>query len=349
MAEFIPAHGGDILAASDYYQIPLEKWIDLSTGINPYAYPMVELAASAFQSLPYLQPEFIQAACQYYGVDSLVPVAGTQCAIEHLPGLLGGESVLLPGIGYQEHQKSWQSSQLICQTYPAMDYQQAVQSISSTLEENNRQHLVIINPNNPSGLFFHPKLIMEWAQQLSEGYYVIVDEAFIDVTPESSVLVQNQMPENIIVLRSFGKFFGLAGLRLGFVIATERIQKDIERVQGLWSINGVAQAVAKHAFKNQSWQIQNREQLNNALLKRQESLSSLLSKLKPLYDYHHPLFSSLLLPSDTVSNVADYFARQGILMRHIDINNRQAILRMGAFPADNNQLSRLNTAITQYS
>ena len=250
-------HGGDIQTAKAQYQ--LDDLLDLSTGVNPQAYPVKGLSAEAFTQLPYLQQSFTQAASQYYQHSQMVVLPGSQQAIKALPTLLNQWPVLLPSHGYQEHQQAWQYKQQ--QHYPAFDLDKAASFISQAIEQQPQQHLLIINPNNPTGLLFSSEQIIEWANQLDPRAYVIVDEAFIDAYPQQSLLDCNKLPHNVVVLRSFGKFFGLAGLRLGFLFANLTICKQVEKQQDLWAINGPAQAMATLAFNDQDWIQQSQQQI----------------------------------------------------------------------------------------
>ena len=116
----------------------------------------------------------------------------------------------------------------------------------------------------------------DWAQRLPEGGYLIIDEAFIDLTPEQSVL-QQHFCDNMLVLRSFGKFFGLAGIRLGFVFANAMLRQHLQERIGLWTVNGPAQEVAIAALRDSAWQ-------SAAQLKIRRSASVTQEKLQPLFE-----------------------------------------------------------------
>ncbi|MGB0733801.1 MAG: aminotransferase class I/II-fold pyridoxal phosphate-dependent enzyme, partial [Pontibacterium sp.] len=152
-------HGGDIYSAAKEYGVPLEQWLDLSTGINPDPYPVPKINAAYFQRLPYIEYELTNAIEHYYGIKGLA-CAGSQQAIGLLPRLLrslqGNHKVLLPTQGYQEHRYSWQGTGAECEYYPSDNAAIARQTINKALaaaQQNDEPfYLVIINPNNPSGL-----------------------------------------------------------------------------------------------------------------------------------------------------------------------------------------------------
>lgn len=353
-------HGGNMQLASQKFGIPVAQWIDLSTGINPFAYPVADVPAHAFQVLPYLQPEFIAAAELYYGTTDILPLAGSQALISCLPAglrtlqntsLVG--KVLLPAIGYREHAQQW-----IKDGYEAVFYDSFVKTfdanaIDTLITRENIQHLVIINPNNPTGLMIDATAIHGWAHRLSQrGGMVVVDEAFIDLTPDLSLLA-NPLPENVIVLRSFGKFFGLAGLRLGFVSASPRLLNYFAERLGPWSVNGVAQWVATHAFNDREWQTNTRLTLvKNAMGVRQELFDRLLLdgmkaagvSVQRIAD--HSLFSTYRVPKALGQYLFNQFGKHGVLLRIIAVDDACCLIRIGMLDMQNNtQVKKLQQII----
>jgi cobalamin biosynthetic protein CobC len=329
----LPLHGGDIVSASRQYEISIDQWIDLSTGINPRHYP-IEIDTSSFQQLPYVRPEFIEASKSYYQSSNFIPVTGTQAAIQHLPELLMDFPVLIPQIGYQEHANYWQHKGAAIHYYPSLEKQEQIDFIDNTLSENPQQHLVVINPNNPTGVLLAKQKLLSWAQQLAPQAYLIIDEAFIDTTVEQSVLDQN-LPDNIIVLRSFGKFFGLAGIRLGYCFANENILSALQARLGLWQINGPAQTLAIKALHDKAWQLQAKKDIKSNAKFMQKLCKPVMCHLNhhSQSEYHSCLFLSYRMPYLYAMTLREHFARLGILLRVIEIdeniNDKQALLRIG--------------------
>lgn len=327
-------HGGDLISASARYKIPGEDWLDLSTGLNPVAYPVDGLQASAFQRLPYIEPEFLRAAEAYYGSDQLLAINGSQPVIQALPSCVEKLPVLLPDVGYDEHRYHWQKNGNPVVFYPAFDADAASTMIDNALMAGKAFHLVMINPNNPSGLSFSPQTLAQWSRQMAPGSYLIVDEAFIDVEPTFSVLSGYQTP-NMVVLRSFGKFFGLAGLRLGFVFVEQNLRDKLQQQLGLWQVNGVAQALAIKALRDGAWQVGAREDIRLNALCTQQLLAPLIGELKPEREVKSSLFSSWQLNLSDASAVQHYFATQGVLVRLIPLNKRSSLLRIGIVDRQN--------------
>jgi len=325
-----PLHGGDLLAASERYAVDINDWLDLSTGINPEAYPFHDVSAAAFCQLPYLSADFYAAAKQYYRVDRLLAVSGSQAVIQALPHILQKKSLFIPEVGYQEYAKHWRKAGGLTEAYPSFDVADSRLAIESALSENPNQHLLIINPNNPTGLQFTNDELLHYSSLLVAGAYLIVDEAFADLRPANSVL-QQVLPDNIIVLRSFGKFFGLAGVRLGFVMANERVLQALNSRLGLWQINGPAQELAIKALADVAWQQQARDDIADNADLCQGLFSPLMQASGLIKAIHCGLFSSYLLDRQTAYNIFEYFARAGILFRVVEVDEHSAILRIGLF------------------
>jgi cobalamin biosynthetic protein CobC len=284
VTEGLPLHGGDIQAASKRYGIAPDQWIDLSTGVAPNSYPIPAIPNDVYHRLPYPSKSLAKAVMHYYGQEGLA-VAGSQAAIQALPYCLAKHPVLLPSIGYEEHKRHWSYAGNAIHFYSSLYPSDAKQAIDDYLAQPSPMHLVLINPNNPTALEFSVEQINEWAAQMHEDAYIIVDEAFADVNPELSMLNHSNGAEQnsagqsrIIVMRSFGKFFGLAGIRLGFVFANAFVKRRLEERLGSWGVNGPAQIIAEQALLNTHWQQHQRaniaassQQLSDLLLEMLEN------------------------------------------------------------------------------
>lgn len=246
-------HGGKLRDAARQYG--RADWIDLSTGINPHGYPAPALAADAWHRLPEQDPALVAAACAYYGAPSLLPVAGTQAAIQALPRLRAPSRVTVSHPSYAEHAHAWgqHGHALRLASYDALE---------TTIDSSDV--VVIVNPNNPTGATIAPECLLAWAARLgARGGWLVVDEAFGDTDPALSVTSFAGQP-GLIVLRSIGKFFGLAGLRLGFVGADAATLRSLADLLGPWAVSGPAQAVALQALGDTAWQQTSFERLHAA-------------------------------------------------------------------------------------
>lgn len=343
-----PLHGGDIYSASAHYGIPAEQWLDLSTGLNPDAYPVTGLEPQAFQRLPYLRPDFIAAAARYYGNDQLMPGNGSQLIIQALPDCLDMLPVLLPEFGYQEHRDHWQRHGNNIRTYPAFDSDMAAAAIEAALNRAEPFHLVIINPNNPTGLCFTPQQLKNWAGRMPVGGHMVIDEAFIDLAPEQSVLGRH-FCDNMLVLRSFGKFFGLAGIRLGFVFAQADLRAKLQQRTGIWMVNGPAQSLATRAMLDRSWQANAQQRIRDCAVLTRQLFSPLFDRVRPVQQIHTPLFSSYQLSVEQADKLHNHFASLGILLRIITLDQQFSLLRIGVInAADETLCNRVREAVANY-
>ncbi|TVQ85669.1 MAG: threonine-phosphate decarboxylase [Chromatiaceae bacterium] len=249
------AHGGRLRAAARRYAIPLADWLDLSTGINPNGWPVPPVPAAAWQRLPEDEDELVGAAAGYYGSADLLPVAGSQAAILHLPRLRppGRVGVLAPGYG--EYAPAFAGAGHRVEPLAAA-------AIATALERLDV--LVLAQPNNPDGCRFAPAQLLDWQARLAtRGGWLIVDEAFADATPETSLAAAGPRP-GLILLRSLGKFFGLAGARVGFVLARAEVTGPLAALLGPWTVAGPARWVATRALADRPWQQRTRVALPRA-------------------------------------------------------------------------------------
>jgi len=236
-------HGGNLRDAAQRYG--RDDWIDLSTGINPHGYPAPAPSAAAWHRLPEPDPALLAAACTYYRAPQLLPVAGTQAAIQALPRLRAPSRVAVSSPSYAEHAHHWGLHGHTRRQVPYAELEAAI---------DDSDVVVVVNPNNPTGETILPERLLDWAARLgARGGWLVVDEAFGDATTSLSIASHAAEP-GLIVLRSVGKFFGLAGLRLGFVAAHERVLADLADLLGPWAVSGPAQEVALTALRDTRWQ-----------------------------------------------------------------------------------------------
>ena len=316
-------HGGRLRRAAETYGIPLGDWLDLSTGINPQGYPVPPVPADAWLRLPEDDDGLEAAAADYYGSAELLPVAGSQPAIQLLPRVLRGERVSLLAPGYAEHAHAWRDRRAVAVGADEIDAAVAHSDI-----------VVLVQPNNPTGVHFGRERLLEWHTRLARrGGWLVVDEAFIDTTPAQS-LVPLAGADGLVVLRSVGKFFGLAGARVGFVFAPGSVRAALAERLGPWTLAGPARWAARHALADRAWQTQARA----ALLTAGERLQALL-ETHGLPACGPALFKLVATPDAARLHAA--FARRGILLRLFE--TPQAV-RFG-LPSDEAGWARLAAAL----
>jgi cobalamin biosynthetic protein CobC len=245
-------HGGRIAEVAAKYQIPVNQWLDLSTGINPVPWPVPPFDASLWQHLPYNDDALEIAADHYYGGQGALAVAGSQAAIQTLPHLRSRCRIGMLPLTYSEHAHAWRRAGHEIILLQAEDIEHQLDSLDV---------LLVVNPNNPTATCFSPQQLLAWHQQLQQrGGWLIVDEAFMDATPANSLVPQATLP-GLIVLRSLGKFFGLAGVRCGFIFSDALTRKRLAEWIGPWTITGPSRYVATRALQDETWQQQTCRQL----------------------------------------------------------------------------------------
>lgn len=232
-------HGGNLDAAMARFGGARAEWLDLSTGINPRPYPLPAIPAAAWSALPTGEEidALSRAAAQAYRSASLpLPVAGAQAAIQLVPHLApaGVARVLEPT--YNEHAAALRTAGW------------RVGGAADLAALAGADLAVVVNPNNPDGRRHDPAVLRDLAATVG---LLIVDESFADPHPELSLAGAGI--ENAIVLGSFGKFYGLAGLRLGFVVAADRHRGALAALAGPWAVSGPAIAIGRAALADHAW------------------------------------------------------------------------------------------------
>jgi cobalamin biosynthetic protein CobC len=245
-------HGGDLGAARLLFPDAPQPFIDLSTGINPHPYPLPPLAVEVFTQLP--QPaalrELAAIAAQAYGAPSVAHVVaapGTQILLARVAALVAPGRAVVLGPTYAEHARA------------AALAGHRVTEVTDLAGLRDAALAVVVNPNNPDGRIVSRQALLACARALPG--LLVVDEAFMDVGPPGASLAGDVGRGNILVLRSFGKFFGLAGLRLGFALASEAIVARLTAGLGPWAVGGPAIAVGAAALADRAWAMAARERL----------------------------------------------------------------------------------------
>ncbi len=320
-------HGGDLDAARRLFPDAPEPFIDLSTGINPFSYPVPDLPAGSFARLP--EPAALArveaAAAEAYGAPSpahVVAAPGLQILLPMVAALAppGRAAVLAPT--FAEHARV------------AALAGHKVQEVSDAASLKGTDLAIVVNPNNPDGRLFRKETLLALADMLG---LLIVDEAFMDVGPPGASLAGEVGRANVVVLRSFGKFFGLAGLRLGFALAAPDIAARLRASLGPWAVSGPAIAVGEIALADAPWIAATRARLETEA----QQLDALLVDAGLDLVGGTSLFR--LVRSAAASELFHRLGRAGIFVRRFA--ERPDWLRFG-LPRDETAWQRLETALS---
>lgn len=319
-------HGGRLLDAAARYGIPPQDWLDLSTGINPLGWPVPPVPAECWQRLPEAGDGLIAAASEYYGARHLLPLAGSQAALQALPFLRPTCRVGVLAPTYAEHPHAWERAGHELRPLDSGAIDGAVDSLDV---------LVLPNPNNPTGERFSRERLEGWLDRLAgRGGWLVADEAFMDAAPESSLASLAGTP-GLVVLRSLGKFFGLAGARVGFILAWPELLVQLEERLGPWTVAGPARWAAGRALADFPWQ----EKARSSLIAASARLAALLARHGLAPQGGTALFQ--WLPTPGAAAIQEHLALQGIWVRRFD---SPAALRFG-LPGVEDEWRRLESAL----
>jgi len=326
-------HGGDLDAARRLFSGAPEPFIDLSTGINPNPYQLPRLSTDLFVRLPQAAAASLlaEAAARAYGAPSaahVVPAPGTQILLPLVTGLVrpGRAAILTPT--YSEHSRA-----------AALAGHNV--KMARRIDGCGDATLVILgNPNNPDGRLLPRATLLTLAQDLRRrGGVLVIDEAFMDVGPPGASLAADAPCGNVVVLRSFGKFFGLAGIRLGFAVAAPALAARLGASLGPWAVSGPALAIGVKALTDPDWIERTRKRLEKAAKRLDTMLTasglSIVGGTSLFRLTHTPAASALFR----------HLGRAGIFVRAFPDNANW--LRFG-LPANARHWQRLEAAMASF-
>ncbi|MFC4260789.1 threonine-phosphate decarboxylase CobD [Marinobacter lacisalsi] len=326
------AHGGRLIEAARRWGIPLDHWLDLSTGINRRGWKVPPLPDHLWRLLPEEDDGLglvLRDWSRAPGSAGCLPVPGSQAAIQTLPLLRSPCRVGVPEPGFSEHARCW-----------ALAGHEVVPVTLDQIREGDGwlrslDVMVWINPNNPTGMIVGRNRLLDWHAALVErDGWLVVDEAFATGYQGLSMVPMASAP-GLVVLHSLGKFFGLAGVRAGAVYAEPAITDALAARLGPWSLSSPARYIMARALKDTIWQQKTLERLRSDSDRLDQSIQSLglpATTGTLLYRY--------LVHPDAAA-MADFLAGRGVLVRHFD--NPQA-LRIG-LPGDEFEWERLERTL----
>ena len=323
-------HGGDLDAARKLFPGAPEPFIDLSTGINPHPYPIPDIWPEDFARLPdadSLKRLTRHAATAYAAPseDNVVPAPGSQILMTLIAGLVPAGRAIILGPTYAEHARV------------ASLAGHEVSTVSELEPLGQADLAIVVNPNNPDGRVFGRKELLRIAgEQRARGGLLIVDEAFMDAGPRGESLSLHVEDANVVVLRSFGKFFGLAGVRLSFALAATDIASRLRAGLGPWPVSGPALAIGKAALWDWDWIEETRLSLGKAA----HRLNALLKDVGLESAGRTELFN--LVRSPDAQDLFETLGRAGILVRRFA--EEPTWLRFG-LPGDEPDWRRLEAAL----
>lgn len=234
-------HGGGVDAAANHWGGDRADWLDLSTGINPIPYPVPAISTSDWTALPDRQAfeKLEEAARAFWNVPDaldILPAPGASALIAAIPGLHAPGRVEIPGPTYNEHGAA----------FAAHGWREGT---------GDRAAFVAVHPNNPDGRLWTP------GEVPTGRPLTVLDESFCEVQPEATLLTLAERPDTIL-LKSFGKFWGLAGLRLGFALGRPETLAPLRDRLGPWAVSGPALHIGTQALRDTDWAARTRARLD---------------------------------------------------------------------------------------
>ena len=334
-------HGGNLGAAARRFNIPPQQWIDLSTGISPWSWPVPAVPQHVWQALPYADEQLEQAAARYFGCSpqAVLAVPGSQYALQYAPALLPVGRVAVPLRGYAEHRVAWMQA-----GHEIVDYADAG-ALHALLAAAAVEHVLLINPNNPTAERLSLQQLQDLHQRVhGKGGWLVVDEAFADPEPHASLAAHCPLP-GLIVYRSLGKFFGLAGVRLGFMLAPHQLCRELEAHMPPWLLSHPARWIGTAALSDRQWQAEQHARLAAA---GQDWLHTLQQLLPALQFRGTALFATGAGDSTYCGDLYQSLARRAVLVRLFEDLAGQSLVRFGLPPpARREQVVRLIQAAVE--
>ncbi|MEM6649025.1 MAG: threonine-phosphate decarboxylase CobD [Pseudomonadota bacterium] len=323
-------HGGALDVMRAAFPDAPEPWIDLSTGINPWPYPDTAISADALTHLPtrtaYETCKCAMASAIGASPALLLLAPGSELLIRLLPDVIRPKRVAILSPTYGDHAFVWKQAGVdIIETADPLSLAKSVDAV------------VVTHPNNPDGRIFTHEALETARQTLAaRGGWLIIDEAYADLIPEQSFAPRGGA-DGLIILRSFGKFFGLAGVRLGALLAPIHIRNAMAERLGVWPVSGPALEIGARAYDDLAWQARARTDLAAAAARLDATLTAAGLRIvggTSLYRF---------VEVDTAYGLFEQLARAGISVRRFDWSQHH--LRIG-LPASQDAEARLKSALT---
>lgn len=315
-------HGGGLTAARAHFGG--DDWLDLSTGINPHGWPGAADIEVDWRCLPdeHGLRQLEAAAAGHFGCDAdhVCAVPGTEAGLRLIGRMLPPPAChLVPG--YRTH------GELVAGSTPIP---------MERLGEADGSTLILANPNNPDGRLLDRAALLDLSDRRGREGWLLIDEAFADCHPEQSLAADACDGKRLLVFRSFGKFFGLAGLRLGFVIGRRDVIDRLRKRLGAWPVSAAAIAIGTAAYRDTSWIVAMRAQLR----READALDAALRMAGFDPQGACPLFR--LIDCGHASALFERLAKRAILTRPFDY--APGWLRFG-LPGSTEALARLQAAL----
>ncbi len=260
----IQQHGGNLREISQRYGIPEEEILDFSASINPLGPPKRALRAildgmEGLVHYPEIDGITLRerlAGVEGLSIENILVGNGSSEFIYLVPRVLSPKRALVPAPSFSDYGRALRLAGCEVNPFPlaeANDFRLDSERLIDALEE--RVELVVLcNPNNPTGACLPPRELLCAVEAAAErGITFLCDEAFIDFVPDGTIRRKVKEFSNLLVLRSFTKFYGIPGLRAGALYGPETLIGKIVERQEPWTLNTLARSAVMECFEDEAY------------------------------------------------------------------------------------------------
>jgi len=320
--EAVPEHGGDIYGLARELGLPPEELLDFSASINPLGFPpglpaalahaLAEVVHYPDRTCTALRREL--AACHGLSPEQILVGNGSTELIYLLPRALRPRRGLIVAPAFSEYEKALRAAGAEVRWH--LTREEEGFTLRGPLDSQGAELVFLANPASPSGALLSPEELSEQVRRLTAaGAVVVLDEAFIDFVEEASLKTSLPRCPRLVILRSFTKFFGIPGLRLGYLLAAPELLAQVARVQEPWSVGTLAQAAGRACLADPAFMARTREVVARERERLFEELAA-LPGLKPF-----PAQANYLLVKITVPGLSAARLRRRLLFRGLIIRD----------------------------
>ncbi len=323
------SHGGDVWGFARKYNIPLDRVLDFSGPINflgpcPRAVEAVREYANVIRFYPDPDPVDLREEVALYvgqGVEAKNVILGNG-SIELIYMIAEmfepGFKAVIPVPSFSEYEKAVLrvGGDVVFVQLPnnfALD----VKNVEIAITEDTKI-IYICNPHSPSGTLYNRESIFELADFCQKkGIIVCVDENYIEFAEkgyDATVAGYTQRYENLFVIRSVTKFFGMPGIRFGYAIAAEKLIEKLQTVRQPWSINGLAGYATIAAFRDDAFI----DETKKTIKQNKTQFAKQIVEIGGLHVYPSEtdfLLVKITSPKINSTQLREELAKEGLLIR----------------------------------
>lgn len=300
----VAAHGGVFSAGLGHNP----RMLDFSSNVNPLGFPSrVQTAFKNLSQVPvYPDPDSAELRSglqQYTGVkkDQIVVGNGaTEILYNFCAAFLRKQRVLIPVPTFSEYESAARLNNARLYFFKTMDLNQNLPEFQDAMSK--KACVFLCNPNNPTGAILNRKKVLQVIESAHDkSVMVFLDECFIELVPDGNESVASYVNEfdNLFVLRSLTKSFGLAGLRVGYGLGSKKTIEILQRIKIPWNVSWIAQKSSVKALSDKS----HLPKTLDLIRKESKFLRDTVSKIKGFTCYNSAtnfILIKSVMPSDQV-------------------------------------------------